>query len=61
MKEKITIEELKGIYGVTDRTLNNWRRTRDLPIVQITPQNKWIYKEDLLNWENSFKNSLFDK
>jgi hypothetical protein len=55
MKEKITIEELKGIYGVTDRTLNNWRRTRDLPIVEITPQNKWVYKSDLENWEKSFR------
>lgn len=55
MKEKISIDQLKEIYGVTERTLNNWVRTKELPVVQITPQQKWVYKEDLLNWENSFK------
>jgi len=61
MKKKITIEELKGIYGVTERTLNNWRRNKQLPIIEITPQQKWVYQEDLMNWEISFKNSLFNK
>ncbi|MDG1054654.1 MAG: hypothetical protein P8O78_08515 [Flavobacteriaceae bacterium] len=55
MKEKISIGQLKEIYGVTERTLNNWVRTKELPVVQISPQQKWVYKEDLLNWENSFK------
>lgn len=55
MKEKISINQLKEIYGVTDRTLNNWIRNKDLPIVQISPQQKWVYKEDLMNWEDSFK------
>jgi|TARA_B110000263_G_scaffold216426_1_gene201963 hypothetical protein len=54
MKKKITIEELKGIYGVTERTLNNWRRNKQLPIIEITPQQKWVYQEDLISWENSF-------
>jgi len=54
MKKKITIEELKGMYGVTERTLNNWRRKKQLPIIEITPQQKWVYQEDLISWENSF-------
>jgi hypothetical protein len=54
MKKKITIEELKGMYGVTERTLNNWRRNKQLPIIEITPQQKWVYQEDLISWENSF-------
>ena len=57
MKKKITIEELKGMYGVTERTLNNWRRNKQLPIIEITPQQKWVYQEDLITWENSFINS----
>ena len=61
MKEKISIDQLKEIYGVTERTLNNWVRTKELPVVQITPQQKWVYKEDLLNWEISFRNISIDK
>jgi len=55
MKEKISINQLKEIYGVTNRTLNNWIRNKDLPIVQISPQQKWVYKEDLMNWETKFR------
>lgn len=61
MKEKISIDQLKEIYGVTERTLNNWVRTKELPVVQITPQQKWVYKEDLINWEISFRNISLDK
>jgi len=56
MREKFTMDELKEIYGVTGRTLNNWIREKNLPVVQITPQQKWVYKEDLVDWESSFKN-----
>lgn len=56
MREKYTIDELKEIYGVTGRTLNNWIREKNLPVVKITPQQKWVYKEDLVDWESSFKN-----
>ena len=42
------------MYGVTERTLNNWRRNKQLPIIEITPQQKWVYQEDLISWENSF-------
>tara|TARA_B110000881_G_C18066619_1_gene266808 strand:+ start:174 stop:395 length:222 start_codon:yes stop_codon:yes gene_type:complete len=55
MSERYTIKELKNIYGVTERTLNNWVRTKGLPITEITPQSKWVYKEDLENWENTFR------
>ena len=55
MSERYTIKELKKIYGVTERTLNNWVRTRELPVTEITPRNKWVYKEDLEEWENSFR------
>jgi len=55
MSERYTIKELKKIYGVTERTLNNWVRTRGLPVTEITPRNKWVYKEDLEEWENSFR------
>ena len=55
MSERYTIKQLKDLYGVTERTLNNWKRNKGLPITQITPQSKWVYKEDLERWENTFR------
>lgn len=57
MSERYTIEQLKELYGVTERTLNNWKRTKGLPITEITPQNKWVYKDDLVSWENTFRHT----
>jgi len=55
MKNRITIKELKNIYRVTSRTLNTWKKTKSLPIIEITPQQKFIYTDDLIEWEKSFK------
>lgn len=55
MSERYTIKQLKDLYGVTERTLNNWKREKGLPITEITPQNRWVYKEDLERWESSFR------
>ena len=54
MSERLSIEELKNIYGVTERTLNNWKKTKSLPLLQISSQHKYIYKDDLMKWEKSF-------
>ena len=54
MSERYTIKQLKEIYNVTERTLNNWRRNKQLPIIEITPQQKWVYQDDLISWEKSF-------
>jgi len=53
-EERISINELKSIYGVTERTIGNWVKNKNLPLIQITPQQKWIYKKDLISWEKSF-------
>ncbi len=57
MTERLSIEELKNIYGVTERTLNNWKKTKNLPLLQISSQHKYIYKDDLMKWEKSFIHS----
>ena len=49
-EERISINELKSIYGVTERTIGNWVKNKNLPLIQITPQQKWIYKKDLISW-----------
>lgn len=53
-EERISINELTEMYGVTERTIGNWVKSKKLPLIEITPQQKWIYKEDLRNWERSF-------
>jgi len=53
MEERFSITELKEFYGVTERTINNWVKNKKLPLIQITPQQKWIYKIDLIAWEKS--------
>jgi len=54
MSERISIEELKNIYGVSYRTICNWKKTKNLPLLQISSQHKYIYKDDLINWEKTF-------
>jgi len=57
MNERISSEELCNIYGVTKRTLYNWRKFKNLPMLEISPQHQYIYKEDLISWEKSFIHS----
>ena len=53
MSERLSIEDLKKLYGVTERTLNVWKREKNLPIIEISTQHKYIYKDDLIKWEKS--------
>jgi DNA-binding transcriptional MerR regulator len=54
MENRITIEELMKRYKVSERTLRTWKETKGLPLREITPQNKWVYENELKKWENSF-------
>ena len=54
MENRITIEDLKQRYRVSERTLRTWKETKGLPLREITPQNKWVYENDLKEWENKF-------
>ena len=54
MENRITIDDLKERYNVSERTLRTWKETKGLPLREITPQNKWVYENELKNWENSF-------
>jgi len=55
MKKRITIEDLKERYRVSKRTLYTWKKTKGLPLIEITPQQKWVYENELETWENSFR------
>ncbi len=54
MENRITIEDLKQRYRVSERTLRTWKETKGLPLREISPQNKWVYENDLKEWELTF-------
>lgn len=54
MENRLTIDDLKERYNVSERTLRTWKEIKGLPLREITPQNKWVYENELKKWENSF-------
>jgi len=51
---RYSVDELKNLYGVTERTLKNWKKFKDFPMLEISSQHKYVYKDDLVKWEKSF-------
>ena len=51
-ESRYSVEELKNIYGVTERTLKNWKKNKDFPMLEISSQHKYVYKDDLVKWKN---------
>ena len=53
-KERYNVDDLKKMYGLkSERTLCNWKRDRGFPMVEITPQKKYVWRDDLIKWEKS--------
>ena len=55
MNERISSEELCNIYGVTKRTLYNWRKFKNLPMITISPYKRFVRKNELLEWEETYR------
>jgi hypothetical protein len=56
-KKLLDIDDLKRRYGlISDRTLKNWKKTKGLPLFEISPQHKYVWFEDLIKWEKLFRN-----
>ena len=55
MEERISKKQLMELYGVNRNTIEDWRRTKGLKMIEITSHSKYILKNDLIEWENSFK------
>ena len=51
---RYSIDELKNLYGVTERTLKNRKKKKSFPMLEISSQHKYVYKDDLVKWEKSF-------
>ena len=52
MEERITKKQLQRMYGVNRMTIEDWVKTKGLPLIKISSHSKYIRKEDLIKWEN---------
>ncbi len=56
MDDIITKKEFIDRYKICKRTFENWKRIRGLPVIEISSHRKFLYKNDLTEWEQSIKN-----
>jgi hypothetical protein len=55
MERRLSKKDLMELYGVDRVTIEDWRRTKGLKMIEITSHSKYILKNDLIEWENSLK------
>lgn len=54
MEERISKQQLQQIYGVNRLTIEEWVKTKELPLIRISSHSKYITKNDLIKWERKF-------
>lgn len=54
MEDRISKQQLQQIYGVNRLTIEEWVKTKELPLIKISSHSKYIRKEDLINWETKY-------
>ncbi len=54
MEERISKQQLQQIYGVNRLTIEEWVKTKELPLIRISSHSKYITKDDLIEWERKF-------
>ena len=55
MERRLSKQDLMEIYGVDRVTIEDWRRSRGLKMIEVSSHSKYITEEELLKWENSLK------
>jgi hypothetical protein len=55
MEKRISKSELMELYGVDRTTIETWKRKHNLPLITISSHSKYIRVDDLLKWEEEFK------
>ena len=55
MKRRLSKQDLMEIYGVDRVTIEDWRRSRGLKMIEVSSHSKYITEEELLKWESSLK------
>ena len=57
MERRLSKKDLMELYGVDRVTIEDWRRNRGLKMIEVSTNSKYITEKDLLEWENSLKES----
>ena len=55
MERRLSKQDLMEIYGVDRVTIEDWRRSRGLKMIEVSSDSKYITEEELLKWESSLK------
>jgi hypothetical protein len=55
MERRLSKQDLMEIYGVDRVTIEDWRRSRGLKMIEVSSHSKYITEEELLKWESSLK------
>ena len=57
MERRLSKRDLMELYGVDRVTIEDWRRNRGLKMIEVSTHSKYITEKDLIEWENSLKES----
>ena len=57
MERRLSKKDLMELYGVDRVTIEDWRRNRGLKTIEVSTHSKYITEKDLIEWENSLKES----
>ena len=55
MEKRLSKKDLMELYGVDRVTIEDWRRSRGLKMIEVSTHSKHITEKDLLEWEDSLK------
>jgi hypothetical protein len=55
MEKRLSKKDLMELYGVDRVTIEDWRRSRGLKMIEVSTHSKYITEKDLIEWENSLK------
>jgi len=58
MERRLSKKDLMELYGVDRVTIEDWRRSRGLKMIEVSTHSKYITEKDLLEWENSMKGNI---
>jgi len=58
MERRLSKKDLMELYGVDRVTIEDWRRSRGLKMIEVSTHSKYITEKDLLGWENSMKGNI---
>jgi hypothetical protein len=58
MEKRLSKKDLMELYGVDRVTIEDWRRSRGLKMIEVSTHSKYITEKDLIEWENSLKGNI---